>query len=114
MKDIENRSRRTTYRGRILVHAPIKLDDRGIPQCLTPHQQQQIPDILSWINKGFLCRAIIGSVEIVNCVRGHWSPWAEDNSWHWVLANPVRFDKPIVDVPGALSFWEYDLPEEYR
>lgn len=113
-KDIENRSRRTTYRGRFLVHAPMKFDDRGIPLCLTPQQQMQIPDLHKWVDEGFLCRAIIGSVEIVNCLRGHHSPWAEDDCWNWVLANPVMFDEPICGIPGKLGFWEYDLPKEYK
>jgi hypothetical protein len=113
-KDIENRSRRTHYRGRILVHAPKKIDDRGIPSCLTANQMSQISDLHGWVNDGFLCRAIIGSVEIVDCVQNHPSVWAEPGAWNWVLANPVLFDNPIIDVPGALSFWEYDLPKEYR
>lgn len=109
MKDIENRSWRTTYRGRVLVHAPMKLDDRGIPNCLTAAQQSLIPNLLAWIDEGFLLRAIIGSVEIVGCVKGHWSPWAEPDCWNWVLANPVLFDEPITGVTGSLSFWEYEL-----
>lgn len=76
--------------------------------------------------------AIIGSVEIVDCVLNHPSIWAEpsnevykdpqiygDNKidsavWNWVLANPILFDKPILNVKGKLGFWDYDLPEEYE
>jgi len=80
--------------------------------------------------------AIIGSVEIVDCVINHPSVWAEkterivlNESWpsgrpacagkkgdtyNWVLANPVLFDKPIIGVRGKLGFWDYDLPEEYE
>jgi hypothetical protein len=28
-----------------------------------------------------------------------------------VLANPVLFDTPIIDVKGKLSFWEYEFDE---
>ena len=31
-----------------------------------------------------------------------------------VLANPILFDKPILNVKGKLGFWDYDLPEEYE
>ena len=51
--------------------------------------------------------AIIGSVEIVDCVQNHPSPWAEKGVWNWVLANPILFPEPI-PAKGKLSFWEYD------
>lgn len=113
-KDIENRSRRTHYRGRFLVHAPMKFDDRGIPQCLTPPQVLNIPDLDDWINEGFLLRAIIGSVEIIDCVRDHPSVWAEPDVWNWVLANPVMFDEPICGIPGKLGFWEYNITPDWK
>jgi len=28
--------------------------------------------------------------------------------YNWVLANPILFDKPIENVKGKLSFWDYD------
>lgn len=30
--------------------------------------------------------------------------------WNLVLANPVLFDKPILNVKGKLSFWDFELP----
>ena len=75
---------------------------------------------------------IIGSVEIVDCVINHPSIWAEpsnevykdpqiygDNKidsavWNWVLANPILFDKPILNVKGKLGFWDYELSDEYE
>lgn len=64
--------------------------------------------------------AIIGSVEIVDCVINHPSIWAEKSYmefdgfspscyhtiYNWVLANPILFDKPI-PCKGKLSFWDY-------
>jgi hypothetical protein len=49
--------------------------------------------------------AIIGSVELVDIVRGHGSQWAIDGCWHWVLADP----RPCDPVParGALGLWDY-------
>jgi len=29
--------------------------------------------------------------------------------WNWVLANPVLYEKPILNVKGKLSFWEYSF-----
>lgn len=52
--------------------------------------------------------SIIGSVEIVDCVRNHPSVWAEKGVYNWVLANPALFKNPI-PAKGRLSFWEYDV-----
>ena len=107
IKPIENRTWKTNFRGRIYVHSPAKIDDRGIPQCLTPQQLLNIPQLDDWIKEGFLCRAIIGSVEIIDCVKNHPSIWAEDGVWNWVLENPIHFDFPITGVNGKLSIWDY-------
>jgi hypothetical protein len=42
--------------------------------------------------------AIIGVVEVMDCVRSQCegSLWAEPDSWCWVLRNPVPFPEPIV------------------
>ena len=53
-----------------------------------------------------LCGCIIGSVELVDCVQGHKSPWAEMGMWHWVLKNPILFKEPI-PARGSLGLWEY-------
>ena len=74
--------------------------------------------------------AIIGSVEIVACVVNHTSIWAEKSIgckdgcpdvencpagkcphliYNWVLANPILFDEPILDVKGKLGFWNYEV-----
>ena len=71
--------------------------------------------------------AIIGSVEIVDCVINHTSIWAEKTHYpvnpkehpvkpiyNWVVADPILFDKPILNVKGMLGFWDYELPEEYE
>lgn len=78
-------------------------------------------------NPQLIDSAIIGSVEIVDCVINHSSIWAEKTEnytvgmnpklhenvtgrkviYNWVLANPVLFEKPI-PAKGRLSFWEYD------
>ena len=66
--------------------------------------------------------AIIGEVEIIDCVINHESIWAEKNIifqeeekndekyqiFNWVLVNPVLYEKPILNVKGKLSFWEFE------
>ena len=55
--------------------------------------------------------SIIGSVEIVDCVQNHPSIWAEKGVYHWVLASPILFEKPIENVKGKLGLWNYDWEE---
>lgn len=136
IKDIENRTWKTKFRGRIYIHAS-GTPAKGITiSSLTPEQFNSIPNVsCKMINS-----AIIGEVEIVDCVINHPSIWAEktetdqdeemfrlfgrtDNTglvsdkpikiigkpiWNWVLANAVLYDKPILNVKGKLSFWEFE------
>lgn len=67
--------------------------------------------------------AIIGYVEIIDCVRGHTSIWSEHKAYkkvkengvesiievpvyNWVLSNPVLFKEPILNVKGQLGFFK--------
>lgn len=131
IKDIENRTWPTKFRGRVLVHASAKSSGKMI-DLLTDEQYDYVKKS-GWkpsTNKPL--SAIVGSVEIVDCVINHPSIWAE----HWttkpwnngtrggtydvqcynlVLANPIMFPEPI-PAKGKLSFWEYPniltAPEE--
>lgn len=115
LKNIENRTWKTNYRGRILIHAaatPVKegWDALNEMQLVKSYAHK---DKLYGNNEELPYGAILGSVEIVDCVQNHPSVWAEEGVWNWVLANPVLFDEPIQGVKGKLSLWEYDgeLPQ---
>jgi len=109
LKDIENRTWKTNFRGRVLIHASAKPDYDVINT-----DSEQIYEILSAEDLRFkddidaFCAvsSIVGSVEIVDCVRDHPSIWAEKGIWNWVLKNPILFEKPIENVKGKLGFWE--------
>lgn len=113
IKDIENRTWRTDYRGRIGVHAsgkPAFPISESILQ-LTVDQWRAVPQMLQdqfYYNYDTVpLSAIIGEVDIIDCVQNHPSIWAMPDHWNWVLANPVLYDEPILNVKGKLSFWEY-------
>ena len=147
IKDIENRTWKLPekYKGeRVLIHASrtitfgqfcnyiVNLDneDLGLQKIVRENCFRK-----SWLYT-LETSAIIGSVEIVDCVLNHPSIWAEKTDLlglsetyykiyssvinvppiihNWVLANPILFDKPILNVKGKLGFWDYDLPEEYE
>ena len=122
IKDIENRTWKTNFRGRIYIHASAKRAGRTIT-LLTTEQCNCIKDN-SWSDsKEEVTSAIIGEVDIIDCVINHPSIWAENSEYeqvgpyltykndkpiyNWVLANPVLYEKPILNVKGKLSFWEW-------
>ena len=119
IKDIENRSWKLPekYKGeRVLIHA--SADKKLNLLALTGEQYEDACNKFDWKETRSVDRwdrsAIIGSVEIVDCVINHPSIWADKGVYNWVLANPILFEKPILNVKGKLSFWDYDLPEEYE
>lgn len=121
IKPIENRTWKLPekYKGeRVLIHA--SSDKKFNYDVLNIKQYNAFLDKQTFKSDDFpfadkLTRsAIIGSVEIVDCVLNHPSIWAEKGVYNWVLANPILFEKPILNVKGKLGFWDYDFPEEYE
>jgi hypothetical protein len=136
IKPIENRTRRTHFRGKIYIHVSAKYMDIDFLGIYI--NDERYLDILKkmkvlGINErsaDFLRKqpvsAIIGEVEIVDCVINHESIWADKTPvkgktvegkdlyehkpiYNWVLANPVLYQEPILNIKGKLSFWEPDL-----
>jgi hypothetical protein len=99
IKDVENRTWKTNYRGRIYVHVPAKSDIMYyLPNPYVYENMLPSNRILS---------AIIGEVDIWDCVMDDDSIWAQSNHWHWLLKDAVLYDKPILNVKGKLRLWEY-------
>lgn len=123
VKDIENRTWKTNYRGRIFIHASSK-EAIGLFRELLPKKywDSLFGDQKDWLKKtsSETVSEIIGSVEIVDCVQNHESIWAENNKgvpedgeiikpiWNWVLKNPrLELDYKGLKVRGAQSLWEF-------
>ena len=117
IKDIENRTWKCPqkYIGqRVLIHASKNFANFwDYPEEIT----NRINEFLRKISKsgtdwsGYPIGAIIGSVVIEDCVQNHSSVWAEKGCWNWVLKDAVLFDKPVLNVKGKLSFWDYNLED---
>lgn len=123
IKDIENRTWKTNFRGRIYVHTSISPAFTGSYTDNLPDgfwtgltEEQRRTYLLSFQHRGF----IIGEIDIIDCVINHESIWAEKTPmpphddigrlpaiYNWVLANPVLYEKPM-PCKGKLSFWEPD------
>jgi len=126
IKDIENRTWKTNFRGRILIHAGMAKTSGMMAVYLNRAQYAKFRESVGFSGLDFIepIGAIIGSVEIVDCVVNHSSIWAEKTisvpdedinpktvfekpAYNWVLANPIIFKEPI-PCKGKLSFWEFD------
>lgn len=132
IKDIENRTWKCPqkYIGqRVLIHTGVKPDIRLLDLSLcTKEQWDELTEkkIRYIVDKKMPTSAIIGSVEIVDCAINHPSIWAEKTPYahlekltiecqkpiyNWVVADPILFDKPILNVKGRLGLWESEYEE---
>jgi hypothetical protein len=101
IKDVENRSWRTQYRGPMAIHSA---KYRPSPGDVAKAEAIGGPvPFVEWHDLG----RIIGRVTLIDCVRDSTSPWAEANCWHWILADPASVVAPAV-VRGRLGLWEFD------
>jgi len=90
IKDVENRSWLTKIRGRIFIHAGMnkhELVDKM--DHLRRNGVKKIPK-----EEDMTFGAIIGSVEIVDCVEKHGSKWYEGNIG-FLLAKPKKLKVPV-------------------
>lgn len=111
VKDVENRSRRTNYRGTVLIHAGARMHD--VVSFLRNRHEFTVEEItimtqVNEVEENDLFGCIVGSVEIVDCVQDSTSPWAERGQWHWACRNAKVFDRPIRNVKGRLGLWDWD------
>ena len=162
LKDTENRSWQTKYRGTIYIHSSGKYEypplidltdeplpvynewfemfdeekvkqgeylvyDEKVPGYHLRERESQPAKIVReykfWgqnMNQAiedynaifFHKAAIVGKVDIVDIVKDSDSPWADPDSYQWVLENAVVFKNPVLNVKGRLNFWEYDVPDD--
>lgn len=91
IKDVENRDWSTKIRGRIFIHAGMnkhELVDKM--DHLRRNGVKKIPK-----EEDMTFGAIIGSVEIVDCVEKHGSKWYAKGNVGFLLANPKRLKVPV-------------------
>lgn len=108
VKPVENRDWATSYRGPILIHAS-KCMDRRFTEAGTRIRAlwpKHPPLLAGRCTFG----AIVGIVEIIDCVRLEDIALKDRTVWHfgpwcWGLANPRTFSKPIPykGMPGVFN-----------
>lgn len=94
IKDIENRTWTTKYRGPLLIHA-------GGAEWEPLSKLVREPAVSSLYSR------IIGIVDLVDVAESHPSPWFE-GPYGWVLANP----RPIKPVPMAGRLGLFEVEDE--
>jgi len=104
-KDVENRTWKTNYRGRILIHASNNFDQDHYAWL---YENQDKLGILLPPRSCFVKKAILGMVTIVHCVKLHASPWFF-GPYGFVLKDPSLFGMPI---PYKGYFKIFDVPDE--
>jgi hypothetical protein len=119
IKDIENRTWPTSFRGRVLIHTTSTFDLNAMDN----HDEIiKLPISIRQDARYAPLSAIIGSVEIVDCVFDHPSIWAEcgmvtrmdrhknvstKSIYNWILRDPELFKEPIINIKGQLGIWKY-------
>ena len=96
-KRVENRTWRTDYRGKIVIHAGKKFDMDAMYDLYDGERKEC-----------FHLGALLGFADVVGCRTDSPSPWAVRGCWHWELANVVCFTTPLPAM-GALGL--FDVPD---
>lgn len=147
IKDVENRSWKTDYRGYIYIHSSgqyafDELPEKYFPDALELNkiiysdsidgvhavakidkkakykkQLQSIINLIGYANDFndknnepfFKNKSIIGKIDLVDIIQNSKSPWADSGSYHWILKNPVLFEKPVKHIKGKLKFFDYNI-----
>ncbi|MGA8726948.1 MAG: ASCH domain-containing protein [Acidimicrobiales bacterium] len=97
IKPVENRTWPTRHRGRLYIHAGLELDRQAME--LHEHRFDGEPPPLG---------AIIGWVDLVDCVRDSTSRWADRGAWHWILSDPVALRQPV-PARGQMGLWTFGI-----
>ena len=97
LKDVENRSKPTRYRGTLLIQASAKVDQAAYNDYIA--EGVELPPA-----EELVTGAIIGSVQVTGCIRDSRSRWAIPGYWHWLTAAPRAAD-PIITCKGQLSMF---------
>jgi hypothetical protein len=151
IKTIENRTWKTNYRGKLLIHASGKplafpefsymtrdfikdyqkyygSNNKNIPSHISKYMDwiselyqfyhiegetqftppiDKIKEQAKKYGYALPSQSIIGEAELIDIVQNSKEIFAIPNNYHWVLANPVLYEKPILNVMGKLNLWEY-------
>lgn len=103
LKDVENRTWKTDFRGRFLVHAGYIFDESGyLYVCREMRIRLPGPDEME---RG----GIVGTADIMDCVKAHASPWFV-GPYGFVLENASVL--PFHAMPGRQGLFDVRMPPD--
>lgn len=128
-KQVETRSWKTSYRGKLAIHAGKHKLHKSVDPLLGVSEENLTYFMEAGIDGDkaldeLTYGAVIGEVELVDCVPmdtlrkssyaepremafGDWS----DGRYGWILKNPVLYPVPA-PASGKLGLWEWEKPEK--
>lgn len=92
-KNVENRSRGTLHRGPLAIHASKGLDPAEYQAAA--REIWRITGTYAPPPEELLRGVVLGTVDIVDCVRDSQSPWAMRGCAHWLLENARPLASPL-------------------
>ena len=117
-KNIENRTWKTDYRGRLYIHASQGFDWTAL-EWLEQFYEYQVLACRHFGIRGPRITmhkeefgAIVGYANLTDCVRHANSIWAMPGCWHWELHRALEL-API-PLKGRLGIFEIPEPEALR
>jgi ASCH domain len=105
VKDVENRTKPTSFRGRLAIHAALRFAD--------PSAGLVLADVAAALGlcKGAVPRlprgVVLGTVELHDCRRDSGSRWAIPDQWHWLVRDPRPLPDPV-PARGRLGLWSWE------
>ncbi len=110
-KDVENRSRNSSYRGPLAIHVSLFHKWHDIETDLTI-VALRAPGIAMPTRKRLECSlgCIVGMVDVVDCVQDSPSRWANPGMWHRVLRNRRKV-RPV-PIIGRLGLFDCQVELE--
>lgn len=118
-KRVENRSKPTSFRGEVFIHASAKARPLRYLDCLTDAEMIVASD--AHMDDQMPLGAIVGVMQITDCIcaasgtaKDSGDRWLE-GPWAYVLENVIKLPRPV-PCKGALGFWRVpaDVEAEVR
>jgi len=106
VKDVENRTRQTKHRGPLIIHSSARCPPAEYQAAAREIRRitGRSPPPLEELPLG----QVLGTVDVLECVRDSTSRWAQPGLVHWMVRNP-RACKPF-PARGKLALFEINSP----
>jgi hypothetical protein len=104
IKDVENRTWQTKLRGRFAIQAALSVKRAPYERLMDEIEERHRIAIPSFREISEMTGGIVGTANLVDCLRRHDSPWKIGGQYGFVLAQA----KPVEFIPylGRLSFFD--------